>query len=53
MGRSVSYPSGAVVAFQVLDIDDDGDWDFELDWLREDLIELASRGMVRFERTRT
>jgi hypothetical protein len=41
MGSSVSYPSGAVVAFQVLDLEDDGDWDFELEWLREDLIERA------------
>jgi hypothetical protein len=41
MGRSVSYPRGAIVAFQVLEVDDDGDWDFEYEWLRDDLIERA------------
>ena len=41
MGRSVSYPRGAVVAFQVLEVDDDGDWDFEYEWLRDDLVERA------------
>ena len=29
MGRSVSYPSGAVVAFTVLDVESDDDWEFE------------------------
>ena len=42
MGRSVSYPTGAVVAFQVLAMDDDGDWDFEYEWLRDDLREQAA-----------
>ena len=37
MGRSVSYPSGALVAFTTLEVDDDDDWDFEYEWLREDL----------------
>lgn len=41
MGRSVSYPSGAVVAFTALDAGDpdapDIDWEFEYDWLRDDL----------------
>ena len=41
MGRSVSYPRGAIVAFQVIEVDDDSDWDFEYEWLREDLIERA------------
>lgn len=49
MGRSVSYPAGAVVAFQVLDIDDDGDWDFELEWLREDLVERARAAFPSLE----
>ncbi len=44
MGRSVSYPSGSVVAFQVLDIDDDDLWEFELEWLRDDLAERARHG---------
>ena len=42
MGRSVSYPSGAIVAFQVMDTGADGDWDFEYEWLREDLRERAA-----------
>lgn len=37
MGRSVSYPGGALVAFTLLEVDDEGDWDFEYEWLREDL----------------
>lgn len=43
MGRSVSYPSGAVVAFTVLEVEDDDDWDFEYEWLREDLRERAGQ----------
>ena len=35
MGRSISYPSGAIVAFTVLEVDDG--WEFEYEWLREDL----------------
>src|SRR3546814_8480393 len=42
MGRSVSYPSGAIVAFTVLDVENDGDWEFEYEWLREDLRERAA-----------
>lgn len=46
MGRSVSYPSGAVVAFTVLAAgeDEDGeayDLNFEFEWLRNDLCERA------------
>ena len=41
MGRSVSYPSGAIVAFTVLEVENDDDWDFEYEWLREDLRERA------------
>ena len=37
MGRSVSYPSGAIVGFTVLEVEDDDDWEFEYVWLREDL----------------
>ena len=37
MGRSVSYPSGAIVAFTVLEVEDDDGWEFEYEWLREDL----------------
>ncbi|MFM7349853.1 MAG: hypothetical protein ACKO01_10260 [Erythrobacter sp.] len=42
MGRSVSYPSGAVVAFTVLEVEDEEDWDFEYEWLRGDLAERAA-----------
>ena len=43
MGRSVSYPSGAIVAFTVLEVENDDDWDFEYEWLREDLRERAGQ----------
>ena len=43
MGRSVSYPSGAIVAFTVLEVENDDDWEFEYEWLREDLRERAAR----------
>lgn len=42
MGRSVSYPSGALVAFTVLEVDDQDDWEFEYEWLRGDLAERAA-----------
>lgn len=41
MGRSVSYPSGALVAFTVLEVEDQDDWDFEFECLRGDLVERA------------
>lgn len=43
MGRSVSYPSGAIVAFTVLEVESEDDWEFEYEWLRDDLRERASR----------
>lgn len=43
MGRSVSYPSGAIVAFTVLEVENDDDWEFEYEWLREDLRERAAK----------
>lgn len=39
MGRSVSYSSGALVAFTVLETENDDDWEFEYKWLRDDLSE--------------
>ena len=42
MGRSVSYPSGALVAFTVLKTENDDDWEFEYEWLRDDLSERAA-----------
>ena len=43
MGRSVSYPSGAIVAFTVLEVEAEDDWEFEYEWLRDDLRERAGR----------
>lgn len=43
MGRSVSYPSGAVVAFTALEVDEQLDWDFEYEWLCDCLVERAVR----------
>jgi hypothetical protein len=43
MGRSVSYPSGSIVAFALLDVEDPDDWEFECEWLRDDLRERAAR----------
>ena len=42
MGRSVSYPSGAIVAFTVLEVEDENDWEFEYEWLQGDLRERAA-----------
>lgn len=43
MGRSVSYPSGAIVAFTVLDVECDDDWEFEYEWLLSSRRERAGR----------
>ena len=37
MGRSVSYPAGAVVAFAALEVENPDAWEFEFDWLVDDL----------------
>jgi len=42
MSRSVSYPNGAIVAFTVLEVERDEDWEFEYEWLRDDLAERAA-----------
>ena len=42
VGRSVTS-WGAIVAFTVLEIENDDDWDFEYEWLREELRERAGR----------
>lgn len=49
MGRSVSYPTGALVAFQGLEIDDEDDWKVTLEWLRDDLIAQARRAFPSLE----
>lgn len=47
MGRSVSYPAGAVVAFTVLEFEDGDDdpdsFDFVYECLRDDLVDRAQR----------
>lgn len=43
MGRSVSYPSGSLVAFTVLEVEDENDWDFEYEWILDDVVERAMR----------
>ena len=45
MGRSVSYPPGSLVAFTVLDVENENDWDFEYEWFRDDVVE---RAMILF-----
>lgn len=42
MGRSVSYPARAVVAFTVLEIETEDDWEFEYAWLRDDVLDRAT-----------
>lgn len=42
MGRSVSYPSGALAAFTVLEVEDEDDRDFKYEWLRGYLAERAA-----------
>lgn len=43
MGRSVSYPSGSIVAFTVLEVEALDNWEFEYEWLRDDLRARAAR----------
>lgn len=48
MGRSVSYPSGAIVAFTVLEVEDHDDWEFEFEWLRDDFRQRAAEAFPSF-----
>ena len=41
MGRSVSYPQGAIVAFRLIDSEEEGDSDWEYECLVEDIISTA------------
>ncbi|PIW55570.1 MAG: hypothetical protein COW16_05405 [Sphingomonadales bacterium CG12_big_fil_rev_8_21_14_0_65_65_10] len=50
MGRSVSYPSGAIVAFRTLEIEHDDDWDWECECLVEEVIETARSMFPSLER---
>ncbi|MBU2032397.1 hypothetical protein [Qipengyuania sp. SM2507] len=40
MGRSVSYPSGAIAAFRLMDEPDDG-WDWGYEFLVDDVVDTA------------
>lgn len=41
MGRSVSYPSSAIVTFRTLEVDDEDDWEWEYECLVKEVIETA------------
>ena len=41
MGRSVSYPPGAIVAFRTLENGHEDDWEWEYECLNEEVIETA------------
>lgn len=49
MGRSVSYPHGAVVAFTVMGVEADDDWELDFEWLRDDLRERAANAFPSLE----
>ena len=48
MGRSVSYPTGAIVAFRLVDEAED-DWDWAYECLVEDIVETASSCLPSLE----
>ena len=50
MGRSVSYPTGAVVAFRLLDDSEDDDLDWAYECLVDDIIDTAKAAFPSFER---
>ena len=49
MGRSVSYPTGAVVAFATLELDDFDECGFDFDWFVDDLRRRASEAFPSLE----
>jgi hypothetical protein len=49
MGRSVSYPAGAVVAFRLLDEGEDGDLDWAYECLVDEVIETATTAFPSLE----
>jgi hypothetical protein len=49
MGRSVSYPPGAVVAFRALETDHEEDWQWAYECLVEEVIETARRAFPSLE----
>lgn len=38
MARSVSYPTGAIVAYRLLEPDDEDDWDWKFEFLVEEIL---------------
>jgi len=48
MGRSVSYPTGAIAAFRLVDEAED-DWDWAYECLVEDIVETASSCLPSLE----
>lgn len=49
MGRSVSYPTGALVAFRLLDEGEDGDLDWAYECLVDEVIETAATAFPSLE----
>lgn len=49
MGRSVSYPSGAIVAFRSLGMEQEDDWEWEYECLVKEVIETARSTFPSFE----
>ena len=49
MGRSVSYPAGAQVAFRILDPDQPEDADWEYETLRDDILTQACAAFPSFD----
>ena len=50
MGRSVSYPTGSVVAFRLLDDGEDEDVDWAYECLVDEIIDTAKVAFPSFER---
>ena len=50
MGRSVSYPTGSVVAFRLLDDGEDEDIDWVYECLVDEVIDAAKAAFPSFER---
>ena len=49
MGRSVSYPCGAIAAFQSLEIEHEDDWEWQYECLVDEVIGTARRAFPSLE----
>ncbi len=49
MGRSVSYPTGAIVAFRTVETEHEDDWDWEYECLTGEVVETARRAFPSLE----